>query len=610
MRRKKLTWALGRGAAVGLLGAAAATGVACNLFLDLKWSQCDNDSDCAAFGQAYTCVSSTCVVPDASDSTSDGGIESGGIESGGAACQSNAQCNTQNAGKSTFCDKNPDSGTHGKCVQINYTNDAGEAICILPPYPKLYGTTANPNQLLDDNDLLIGAFAPIGGNAPLVGPAQYTYELAQEELHAAGGIPGGTGNPPKPLSIIYCDSDPAKVEQGVRHLVYTLHVPAILAAFSDTTTTNFVQKYMVPNGVFTLNPQYTPYALKNSDVKGLLWNLLGSPDELAPAFVGLVSRVEKYARGRKGDAGSAPVRVVVVTSASDCATEFAIYSALSDPDTGLRFNGQNLTANVSAGQAKIVQTDCADTNAVTPGTYTSAEAQIAAFQPDIVVALTAQETGYLVQGVEDALYAEAGTTTLPIWVLSTRNDQNSGVLAYLGKVSNGEAATQKLKRFLGVQFVDPSDTSQVAAWMMRMQTQFPGVDPSTYAGRGNFYDAIYWLTYGYASAGPGAPVTGESFKTGVRKLVSGPNIYPGDTLHIGQAFTGISNNPTGTTFYGTLAQPNFPNPASGIPLSYGSVYCYSQPNGTSVVATYDELVMDPDAGALVWNPDVTPCFSF
>jgi hypothetical protein len=598
-----------RGVVIGVGMAAAVLG-ACNLFLDLNASQCSQDADCRVFGDGYTCRAPICVQ--LLDASTQDAQSNDAADSGAGTCQSNAQCKTENPDKNTFCDKNPDSGTRGQCVQIDYTNEAGTAVCIVPDYKMLYGSSANPDQLLDDNDILIGAFAPIGGSAPLVGPAQYAYELAQEEIHAAGGIPAGTGNPPKQLSIVYCDSDPAIVEQGVRHLVYTLHVPAILALFSDTSTTNFVQTYMVPNGIFTLNPQDTPYALKNTDLHELLWNLLGTPDQLAPAYLALAPRVETYARGLK-DAGGAPVKVALVTSASDCPTEFAISSTLTEPSTGIQFNGQSWTANVTAGQATVIQTVCADTNAVTQGTYDQAVAQIVAFHPDIVIAITAGETGYIVEPVEDALYGEAGITTLPIWILSTRNDENSGVLSYLDKVSNGEGTTQKLHRFLGVQYADPLDTSQVDAWMLRMQTQF-GVDPNTYRGRGNVYDAVYWLAYGYASAGPGAPVTGDSFKNGVRKLLSdaGPRIYPGATMQIGEAFTAISDNldnPNGTTFYGTLAQPNYPSPTSGIPLSSGSVYCYEQ-NGNNIVANYDELVMD--AGTLEWNPnpDATPCFSF
>jgi hypothetical protein len=254
----------------------------------------------------------------------------------------------------------------------------------------------------------------------------------------------------------------------------------------------------------------------------------------------------------------------------------------------------------------VIQITCADTNSVTSGTYATARQQIVTFQPDVILALTAQETGDLVEPIEAALYANAGLTALPIWVLSTRNDEDLRVLSYLNSFSNGESAGNKLKRFLGVQWADPLDTSQVQAWMTRMQANFHGVVPSIYAGRGNFYDAIYWLAYGLYSAGVAAPTTGDSFAIGVRKLLSGPRIDEGN---VAQGFTTISNNPSGTTFYGTLGQPNYPDPASGIPQGSGSVYCYNQ-IGNQIVANYDELVMYPDGGSLGWNPNVTPCFLF
>jgi hypothetical protein len=47
------------------------------------------------------------------------------------------------------------------------------------------------------------------------------------------------------------------------------------------------------------------------------------------------------------------------------------------------------------------------------------------------------------------------------------------------------------------------------------------------------------------------------------------------------------------------------SPKLGIRL----LYWYNQ-IGSSIVSNYDEVVMDPDAGVLEWNPKVTPCFSF
>src|SRR5262249_8347339 len=158
------------------------------------------------------------------------------------------------------------------------------------------------------------------------------YQRALEEIHAAGGIPTGTGQA-RPLSIVYCDADPAKAAQGVDFLVNHVHVPAILALFTETQAVNLIESYS-DAGVFTLNPQDTPVQLKNTDVHQTVWNLLGTPDQIAPAYVPLMKRVENYWNFslHPSDAATHSLKVAMITSGSNagCPIEQAINAALTD----------------------------------------------------------------------------------------------------------------------------------------------------------------------------------------------------------------------------------------------------------------------------------------
>ena len=182
-----------------------------------------------------------------------------------------------------------------------------------------------------------------------------------------------------------------------------------------------------------------------------------------------------------------------------------------------------------------------------------------------------------------------------MWLLAPRNARS--VTGYL---ADGGAFDEKKRRFLGIQYAGATDVAQRDVWLEGMRVAYPGVEEARYASSENFYDAVYWLTYGLAAAGPGAPTSGASIREGIRRLVSGPVVHPGNIESISYAFRTIGFGDV--TFVGALGPPDI-HTGFGTWNSVGSAYCYVNESGT-IVPKYDGYRYDEDAGKL---DDVNPC---
>src|SRR5262249_39273150 len=147
-------------------------------------------------------------------------------------------------------------------------------------------------------------------------------------------------------------------------------------------------------GVFTLNPQDTAIPLVGHPENGLVWNLLGTPDQIAPAYVPLMTLVENYWRytlhPSPSDAGSAdPIKVALITSTDGCPIEQAIQAVVTDQNTGIRFNqDQNTLQNSNNGNYKAFPIPCADSNP--NANYDQTVKDVADFKPNVIFAITAQ----------------------------------------------------------------------------------------------------------------------------------------------------------------------------------------------------------------------------
>jgi hypothetical protein len=562
-----------------LAGALVTSLAACSLLIDKNTVQCTTPADCEALspGAGLVCEQSSCV-PRIVTTSGDSGPD---VDAAPPECTKNAECMDREAsasGRAAICVK-------GKCQRIDVPG-----VCLSQVLP-----TDAREDLRNDNVLLIAGFAPIINTNTLNDSAVRSFNLALKELQKVSGIPNGPGGASRPVVMMLCGSESNIVEQSVSHAVRDLQVPAMIARFNQTNMAKFVTNYAVQQGTFTLNPQDTTVPLKQLPVNELLWHLLGTPEDVAVAYRPLVKRAETYVRSRKGGS-TAPIKVALLTIQSP--TEEAISATIrtgptvfggggspTDPSKAVVFNDGKST---SANGADFLRVDIPAEELGGSPDYPKAIDDLAAFAPDIVIALTTDEIDKILDPLEAKLKTLYPSAPLPVWLLSVRNAYPE-LPAYISNTKN-ELPDAKRKRFLGIQYAGSAEPEQYATWLESMKSTYAGVDPSEYSASENYYDAVYWLAYGLYAAGPGAATTGDSIKRGVRKLLNGPRVYPGAAGQISNTFSQLTAVRE-AEFIGALGPLDI-DPGTGAQQSVGAVYCYVQ-DGSTFVPKYNVLRYNP-----------------
>lgn len=522
----------------------------------------------------------------ASAPSTDSGLDAEtGQSDAGPACTTNVECIKAALGRPAVC-------RVGKCVTFN------KDLCLPQVLPS--------NKVLEnDNVALFAAFVPVRGSAPLGLPSSLAYTLALNELDRAGGIPGTKR---RDVAMMFCASEPDLVEQSVTHVTREIQVPGMIASFGSADMTKFIQDYAKPANVFTVNPSVTPDTLKFADVGQLVWNLLGTAEDVALAYRPLVKRLESYAVAHGRTQNAVKIALVHTDTVLESSIATVIEEGVSirrgaeagtrDTTTAISFNGGKSAAQNGAAFFRKLPIAARETGGKPD--INAIVASLAAFMPDIVIAITAEETADIVEGLEAKLLAQdAGAAALPYWVLAPRNARD--VAPWLKGLS---AANRD--RFVGVQYAGPTKNDQRKLWLGRMAGEFPDVEPSTYTSVENYYDAVYWLAYGLGSAGPGAQLNGDALRVGVRSMLSGPEIFPGRPDTIGDAFNAIAFGKT--TFVGALGPPDI-DEKYGTWRSVGGIYCYasSDLDPNTLAPHYDTYRYNPETITIDLTKDATPC---
>jgi hypothetical protein len=584
MSRRSLTRAFG--------AALLASLVACRLLVDSNSAQCASDGDCAGLfpGAGLACLGSTCVERASGADAGDGG----------PSCTSNAECmdlEAKASGGAAIC-------VTGRCQPIRV-----EGVCLpqLLPFAK---TGRSPLEYLrDDNVVVLGGFVPVKTGNPFEDPYVRAHNLALLELNANGGIPDGPKGALRPIVMVLCGAEPDLVDRGASHLIDDLKAPAVVANWiSAADLPRFVAKAFAA-GTFTMNPNDTTATLTIQDVKSLAWHLLGSAEDVALTYRPLVEMVEKYVRSRKGGTTD-PIKVALVANRYPTNQEIANtiqygpVVASGDGGTGaalaraVTFNGQSTAANATGGDPKFLFVAYDSPGLGGKPDYDAISSKVSAFDPDVVLAVTGDEIDRVVTKVETAMAAkDGGATNLPVWVLSVSNARPQPLRAYLEGPAN-ELPEAKRQRFVGVQYAGSSRRSVRDEWFQRMETEYGAdlADSTSFRATENFYDAIYWLGYGLFAAGPGADPTGNSFKLGIRRLLSGAEVFPGLESRRVAAYQTIRLGGNEATFIGALG-PRDITPSTGAQFGQGAVYCYEL-DASKINVKYDTYRYNKQTGKL------------
>ncbi len=499
------------------------------------------------------------------------GETSGGKGPSPSGCQTSTDCIPSSADIPHRCRQ-----SDHKCVRIS----SDECPVVLGP-------------ATDPNAIYIGAFATLNPLAPDRNTIFWSHELARGQITSdeLGGLRGGPDKPRRPLVIVGCNNEDASIEPALEHLVNQVEVPALLATLKPGDLRRAYDKYGARK-LFYLSPTAVTQTLIRDEPDGLIWNLLGQPADLAPAYAALLQRSEDHIRRVLALDPQEQIRVALVTTLD------AFDSELADSVRPLlEFNGKSSEDN---GASYREVTILPESDLVVEGL------KLAEFRPHIIVSAASDaftKTEGLMERVEFEWVSVAGGQRLPFYILSPYNAGDLGRLqASIDKSfeldENGDMHT----RFVGLSIAGAEDISLRNIYRSELLRIFPDAYPDSE----NYYDAVYFLAYAmYASSDTGA-LTGPGIADGMKRLLSGDSFDIGSTT-INDVFDALDVADATIQLNSTLGPPTF-DPDTGVRPVDGGVFCFEKTGISSTERRLDVLRYDRELEQL--KGDDFPCFDF
>jgi hypothetical protein len=559
-----------------LWGSLLASASGCLLVTPLDDLPPATSADGGAAGSAHggKNQAGTTVLPEAGaagDAPSTGGSSGGGAPINSLPCATNAECVKRASDEPAICRQEDHV-----CVPLK-SNEC----------QVVSGNASSPNAIV------FGAFATINAAAPEENSIIWAHQLAIDELSGdnLGGLPGGPKKARRPLVMVVCDnSDSDKVDLAVTHLVDEIRVPAVVATLQPGDLRRAFEDH--PNrDVFFISPVSVTETVAIEDDDDKIWALLGQPSDFTPTYAALLSLSEMYVRGLQTvDERTQPLRVALITT--DDAFDSELAQAVKPT---LRFNGKSPTDN---GENFTIVTIGAKPN------FTKLADDLAKWQPDIVVSAAGVPflmTNGLQQRLEEDWAAYAGLKRPPFYILSP---YDAGNLNDLVRRINGrlerEPTSNENERYVGVAIASAPDTSLQNAYALQLRSKHPNAVVDT----ANYYDAIYYLSYGIFAANQPTGLSGSGIAHGMSRLLAGDTLAVGPD-GINEAFDALAGESSTLHVVSTLGPPDF-DPKTGVRPVDGAVFCFNRPKTSSVLLP-DVLRYDRAKQALVGKS--FPCIS-
>jgi hypothetical protein len=503
-----------------------------------------------------------------------GGGGSGGKVPTDGPCETNAECMARIAEEPARC--RPSDHT---CVPL--LND----VC-----PLAYGNPEDPNAIF------FGAFTTFNPSALEENSISWAHRLALEELSGnnIGGLPDGPGGKRRPLAMLLCSNLSKDVDPAMKHLVEEVEVPAVIATLRPGDLRRAFDDYN-SREILYLSPVTVTQTLIAQDKSNLVWNLLGKPADLAPAYAPLLALTERFIYDERDLPADVPLRVAFVTTkeAFDSELGAAVPSLLT-------FNGGKTVTENGVNYKGIVLDPAApmlDERAI----------EIIKFRPHVIISAANELLSgdkALLEKIETDWQDPNNPGTLaernfrPNWILSPFNAGDLDGLQALIKGLNTGADPLTYQRFLGISIANAVDTTLQNSYATRLRTAYS----DAYQDSANYYDAIYYLAYGMYAAGTEQELSGPSIAQGLTRLVSGEPFNVGPKS-IASVFDELSDPRKGVELGSTLGPPGF-DPKTGVRTVEGSVFCFDNKEGIHL--RIDALRYDAESKQLV--ADEFPCF--
>jgi len=502
-----------------------------------------------------------------SDPPVDGGSEStGGMVGVGtekSACRAHVDCNAEGTDEPHLC-------LDGRCVRMR--NDD-------PSDPTRGGTCLD---VLGKEHLATGAEPFVFGAFTRISPGQtvprapaMNYELAIREFAAAGGVTIG-GETRVPMAVL-CDELGFQT-RDLDHLVHTLGVPAVITTLEEEALKrSFEHVHRDPEtNVLFLSAFASDASLVALEDRGLLWHLLGSPDDLAPVFASLIERVEAYLK-RTRELGE--IRVALIDS--ETSFEADLGALLHEQ---LRFNGKTATENGPERYLRLRIPGEENFVDVFEEIAESYVPKVVELMPHVVVFTGRHEAVLMLTLIEFAWPAESSEPP-PFYVLGP--DFGS-----FEQLTSAVRAFELHHRIAGVGHAAADDSASYDEYLSALKALFP----ETYVEKTeNFYDAAYYLVYSAVAAGDDWPLDGAKMALGLKRLLQGAPHFVGGR-HIPDVTEALRTEPS-IALHGTMGPPAF-DPETGAWRGNGSVYCIRPGETWNEVVARDVLRYDRETGEL------------
>jgi len=467
---------------------------------------------------------------------------------GPSGCASNEECVELAHGDPSHCTD------AGKCVALE------NGVCPLV-YDDEGFKAADP--------IYVGAFAPLSATVPENSVVLYPLRMALREISgdAFGGILMPNGKR-RPIVLVACDNGEDSVDAAAKHLFDDIGVSAVLATLLPGDLRRVFERYEDRN-VFFLSPVGATSAVAALDDRDLVWTMLGQPKDLVPVYRDLVEDlVEPYLRNVRG-IGDRPLKVALLRGADAFGVELSSLVAAE-----LTWNGKSIAENTKDENYRGFTFD---------GTLDPADVAtelLEEFVPDLVISTAGEEVTRADSGLIDQLETQWGRLGLdvprPFYVLSPFNAGDLNPLIDLLGAELVGTDHDATKRFIAVTAASAEDDSLQQQFAVDLRDAFSASNPDT----GNYYDALYFLTYALYGARVDDP-QGTDIARGMHRLLDGMRFNVG-VEHISAVFDALAMDGTSIELDGTLGPPAF-DPASGVHVDPGAVLCFGTSPGTNNV---------------------------
>jgi hypothetical protein len=523
-------------------------------------TQCNADYDCVKLSRQVPeldgsyCENNVCVVP----------------EENTEGCKTNKECIEANNGDPAIC-------RASSCISLKHEE------C------KLVYEEASLKT--SDDVILIGAFAPLTTDQPEKDTVLQSYHLALDEImsYTKGAVGYGQNSSDRPFVIVACQSDDAQqVSESFDFLAKTLKVPVIVTNQTSEVLEDQVSRLIRENAKpMFISPRSSDPNLTAMNDEGLLWHMLGSPVELAPAYKKLI---EFQASRVTGGA----VRILTVVNDVRAMEQIA-----DTVEKTLKVNGQSVTDASALGTYLRVSIESKDLHPINPDTSKIVPA-INAMKPNVIVFLTGPEV--ILPGIieTEGSWQAYGLEAAPLYVLSHHlfnvEELSGNLFPYNGSES----------RIYGVNFAGAKDPTLYNRYLSSLKAKFydaymPGFE--------NFYDAAHFAmlsVIGEARNLPTIEITGRSVVSGFKRLIDKngtkfdltPEILP-------NLATNILEADSEATVYltGTLGEPDF-DLKTGVRRGMSAIWCVDR-NGIAMTFASGNVQFNYDANE--FDKDISSC---